>query len=236
MDGLTNLRDSFLDGRVLLIDKPLEWTSFDVVNKLKYRLKYDLDIPKIKIGHAGTLDPLATGLLIICTGKKTKTISSIQDQTKVYTGHIMLGATRPSFDKETEIDERYSTDHITPELLTDAAKSFLGEYEQNVPIYSAVKVDGVRSYKLARRGEEVRIKTRTVLIDDFTIDDTDFPSISFSVTCSKGTYIRALADDFGKRCDSGAYLDSLRRTKIGDYDVQDALTPEEWIKNLKENL
>jgi tRNA pseudouridine55 synthase len=216
--------------RVLLIDKPLNWTSFDAVKKLKFAGKIK------KIGHAGTLDPLATGLLIICTGKMTKQIDSFQAQQKEYTGSFVLGKTTPSVDLETEFDAEFATDHISAEVLETARKEFLGEIEQYPPIYSAVKVNGKKLYELARKGKTAEIKSRIVTIAQFDIDTTQFPEISFVITCSKGTYIRSLVRDFGEKCLSGAYLKSLRRTKIGDYNVANSMTIEACVEFLQAEL
>ena len=215
----------FIAGEVLLIDKPLEWTSFQAVKKIKYRLPR-----KIKIGHAGTLDPLATGLLIICTGKQTKQIESYQGQEKEYTGEFTLGNTTPSFDLETEFDQTFPIDHITNEQIQEATKPFLGEIDQFPPIFSALKVNGERLYKSARAGKEVEIKSRKITIHEFEITKIDLPKIEFRVVCSKGTYIRSLANDFGKALESGAHLSSLRRTRIGNYKIEDSYQLEDFIK------
>lgn len=225
----------FIEGETLLIDKPYTYTSFDVVNRIRYRLKKITGKKKIKVGHAGTLDPLATGLLIICTGKKTKTIDQIQAQTKEYTGEIELGKSTPSFDLETEFDQEFETKHISPEILEEVRKSFLGEIEQIPPVFSAIKVDGKRAYESARKGKEVEIKPRDVSILEFDINIENFPIINFRIVCSKGTYIRSIARDFGKKCNSGAYLKSLTRTKIGDYDVKNAYNLDAFVEQL-ENL
>ncbi|MCB9256590.1 MAG: tRNA pseudouridine(55) synthase TruB [Chitinophagales bacterium] len=219
---------------IILLNKPLEWTSFDAVNKLKYRIskKLGLKTRKFKIGHAGTLDPLASGLLILCTGKATKQIQEIQDAEKTYTGTFYLGATTPSYDLETEIKENFSIDHITEEDCTQAAQSFLGEIDQVPPIYSAIWVDGKRSYELARQGLDVALKSRKVSIKAFEVNATKLPLISFKVRCSKGTYIRTLANDFGKSLHNGAYLNSLIRTEIGEYKLEDAWNMEELIAHL----
>jgi len=226
----------FLKGEMLLIDKPKEWTSFDVVNKLRSTIRKKLGIKKIKVGHAGTLDPMATGLLIICTGKSTKRLSEYQGMFKEYVGTFQLGATTPSYDAETAIDAQFPVDHITPELLEQARQQFLGDIEQKPPIFSAIKVDGQPLYKKARKGESVEIKSRPVTIYDFELTSNDLPNIDFEVKCSKGTYIRSLAYDFGKVVDSGAYLTDLRRTKIGEYDVEDAWSLEHLVEKIKEDL
>ena len=223
--------EDILNGQIILIDKPLKWSSFQAVNKLKYVLKHQFNLPKkFKIGHAGTLDPLATGLLIICTGKFTKTISEIQSQTKEYTGTFTVGATTPSYDLETEVDATFPTEHITSELIQETTKQFIGEIDQKPPVFSAIKKDGKRLYEHARAGEEVEIAFRKTSIYEFEITRIALPEIDFRVQCSKGTYIRSLAFDYGKALNSGAYLSALRRTKIGDYNVEKALTPEDFEK------
>ncbi|MEZ0006153.1 tRNA pseudouridine55 synthase [Flavobacterium sp. 28YEA47A] len=222
----------FQDGQVLQIDKPLNWTSFQAVNKLKWALKSKLGLKKIKIGHAGTLDPLATGLLLVCTGKFTKRISELQGQEKEYTGTITVGATTPSYDLETEINETFPTEHITDELIHETVKQFLGEIDQRPPIFSALKKDGVRLYEHARNGEEVEIPTRKTVIHEFEITRIALPEIDFRVVCSKGTYIRSLAFDFGKALNSGGHLTALRRTKIGNYDVKDGYDLEAFVDSL----
>lgn len=225
--------EDFLEGQILLIDKPLTWSSFQAVNKLKYVLKRKYDLPKkFKIGHAGTLDPLATGLLIICTGKFTKKITEIQAQTKEYTGTIVLGATTPSYDMETEVDATFPIEHITEALLLETTKQFLGEIDQKPPVFSAIKKDGKRLYEHARAGEEVEIASRKTTIYEFEITRIALPEVDFRVQCSKGTYIRSLAFDFGKALQSGGYLSALRRTKIGDYSVENGITPDVFEKTL----
>ena len=224
-----------LDGKVLFIDKPLGWSSFQAVNKIKYLLKNHFDLPKkFKIGHAGTLDPLATGLLIICTGKFTKTISEIQSQTKEYTGTFFVGATTPSYDLETEIDAIFPADHINADLIQEAVKQFLGEIDQKPPIFSAIKKNGVRLYEHARAGETVEIATRKTTIYEFEITRMALPEIDFRISCSKGTYIRSIAFDFGQVLNSGAHLTALCRTKIGDFDVDNAFSIESFEKALAE--
>ena len=224
--------EDFQNGQVLLIDKPLNWTSFQVVNKMKWLLKSKFDLRKIKIGHAGTLDPLATGLLIVCTGKFTKTISELQAQTKEYTGTFHIGATTPSYDLETEIDQEFPIEHITDELIEQTKKQFLGEIDQQPPIYSALKKDGVRLYEHARAGTEVEIAFRKTTIYEFEFTRISLPELDFRVVCSKGTYIRSLAHDFGKALNSGSHLTALRRTKSGDYNVDEALSIEDFEKML----
>jgi len=222
----------YKDGQIILIDKPLQWTSFQVVNKLRWLIRKTFSIKKIKVGHAGTLDPLATGLLIICTGKFTKRIQEFQGQVKEYTGTITLGATTPSYDLETEINERFPTDHITEEKIQSIIPSFIGEIKQYPPVFSALRKDGKRLYEYAREGEEVEVKPRLITIDEFEITNVNMPHVDFRVVCSKGTYIRSLAYDVGKALDSGAHLTKLRRTKIGNFTVENALQVEEFEKQL----
>jgi len=227
--------DDFLEGQILLIDKPLTWSSFQAVNKLKYLLKRKFDLPKkFKIGHAGTLDPLASGLLIICTGKFTKKITEIQSQTKEYTGTILVGATTPSYDLETEIDATFPIEHISDTLILKTTEQFLGEIDQKPPVFSAIKKDGKRLYEHAREGSEVEIATRKTTIYEFEITRIALPEIDFRVQCSKGTYIRSLAYDFGIALQSGAHLTALRRTKIGDFDVKNAVTPNDFEQQITE--
>ena len=225
-------KDDFLSGQVLLIDKPLTWTSFQAVNKLRWEIRHAFDIKKIKVGHAGTLDPLATGLLVICTGKMTKQINIFQGQEKEYTGTFTLGGTTPSFDLETEVNETFPTVHITDELINATTQQFIGQINQFPPVFSAIKKDGKRLYEFARAGEEVEIKSRQVEITEFEITQINALEVHFRVVCSKGTYIRSLANDFGKALNSGAHLSSLRRTRIGDFKVENALTPEAFIESL----
>lgn len=225
--------EDFQNGQILLIDKPLTWSSFQAVNKLKYLIKRKYNLPKsFKIGHAGTLDPLATGLLIVCTGKFTKKITEIQGQAKEYTGTITVGATTPSYDLETEVDETFPIVHISEELIQETTKQFLGEINQKPPIFSAIKKDGIRLYEHARAGETVEIPFRKTTIHEFEITRVALPEIDFRVQCSKGTYIRSLAFDFGNALQSGAHLSALRRTKIGDYSVENGFTPEDFEKQL----
>lgn len=218
-------QEDFLDGQLLLIDKPKGWSSFQAVNKLKWVIRKKFNLKKIKIGHAGTLDPLATGLLLICTGKFTKKINDLQGLAKEYTGTITLGGTTPSFDLETEVNKTFPIGHITEEMIQEASKLFLGEITQVPPIFSALKKDGKRLYEYAREGKEVEIKKRSITITEFVITKISMPEIEFRVVCSKGTYIRSLAHDFGKSLHSGGHLSSLRRTKIGNYNVNKALDP-----------
>lgn len=215
--------------KVLLIDKPYKWTSFDVVNKIRYAGKFK------KVGHAGTLDPLATGLLILCSGKLTKSIETYQAQVKEYTGKLILGKTTPSFDLETEVDHEYPTEHIKKDMLASVKESFMGKIQQIPPVFSAIKVNGKRAYESAREGKEIELKSREVEISLFEIDDVNFPEISFKIVCSKGTYIRSIVRDFGQRLDSGAYMSELRRTKIGDFSVDDALSVEDMVQEIKDS-
>ncbi|WP_290696784.1 tRNA pseudouridine(55) synthase TruB [Lacinutrix sp.] len=224
--------EDYQTGQVLLIDKPLNWTSFQVVNKLRWEIRQAFSIKKIKVGHAGTLDPLATGLLIICTGKMTKQIDTFQGQIKEYTGTIVLGGTTPSFDLETEINETFPTEHITEDLIHNTTKQFVGEIDQFPPIFSALKKDGKRLYEYARAGEAVEMKSRKITINSFEITKIDDNFIDFRVICSKGTYIRSLANDFGKALNSGGHLSVLRRTKIGNFNVEKALSIEGFIAAL----
>lgn len=223
----------YLIGKVFLVDKPADWTSFDVVNKIRFAIKKSFGIKKIKVGHAGTLDPMATGLLIICTGKMTKQIQIFQDLEKTYTGSIRLGATTPSYDRETEIDQNYSWDHISQHQIHKIVSQFLGCIKQRPPAYSAIKREGVRSYKLARKGAFVEMKEREVTIHSIQVTDVNLPDIFFEVTCSKGTYIRSLAYDLGIALDSGAYLASLVRKKIGNYKLTEAWQLPDLIEMIK---
>lgn len=224
--------EEFKNGTILLIDKPLHWSSFQAVNKIKWAIRKKYGLKKIKVGHAGTLDPLATGLLIICTGKFTKKIPELQGQVKEYKGTISIGATTPSYDLETETDQTYPTQHITEEQIHHTTTGFIGDIEQVPPVFSAIKKDGKRLYEHARKGEHVEIASRTVNISVFDITTIRFPELSFRVVCSKGTYIRSLAHDFGKALQSGAHLSSLRRTGIGEYCVDNAISPEEFVARL----
>ena len=220
----------FQEGKVLLVDKPLDATSFFAVKRIRGAIRRAFNVRKIKVGHAGTLDPKATGLLIICTGKQTKSIHIYQGQEKEYTGTIRLGEATPSSDTETEVNETASTEHITSELLNRVRQEFIGEIAQSPPLFSAIRIDGERAYEKARRGEEVEVKKRMVTVSDFDIDTEDFPDVHFRIRCSKGTYIRSIARDFGLALDSVGYLTALRRTKIGDFDVEEASTIEETIE------
>lgn len=220
--------EDFSEGKILLIDKPLHWSSFQAVNKIKWSLKKHLGLKKIKVGHAGTLDPLATGLLIVCTGKFTKRISELQGMEKEYTGTFYIGATTPSYDLETEVNETFPTEHIDDSLINNTLSQFLGEIDQKPPIFSAIKKDGKRLYEHARKGEEVDIASRKTTIHEFEITRIALPDIDFRVVCSKGTYIRSLAHDFGQALQSGGHLTALRRTKIGEFSVEGAISPDEF--------
>lgn len=223
----------FQEGYTMLVDKPYGWTSFDAVNKLRWNIKNKLGVKKIKVGHAGTLDPLATGLLVICTGKNTKLIESFTAEAKSYTGTFLLGKTTPSYDLESEYDTEFPTDHITPELLESVRQSFLGVQQQVPPIFSAKQVDGKRAYELARAGKHVELKSNTVEIMDFQVDAARFPEIDFYIQCSKGTYIRSIAHDFGAALNSGATLIALRRTASGPFRIEDSKTVDEWIDYIR---
>lgn len=224
--------EDYKEGQVILIDKPLDWTSFQAVNKVRWLIKKSFGIKKIKVGHAGTLDPLATGLLIICSGKLTKQIDTYQAQEKEYTGTFTFGATTPSYDLETEINQTFDFSKITSEEIKEATKQFTGEIQQQPPVFSALKKEGKRLYEYARNGEEVEIPFRTVTISEFEITKIDLPKIEFRVLCSKGTYIRSLANDFGKALNNGAHLSALRRTKIGKFSVDDAVGIEAFEASL----
>jgi tRNA pseudouridine55 synthase len=225
--------EDYINGRVLLLDKPLNWTSFQLVNKVRWEIKQKFKLKKIKVGHAGTLDPLATGLLIICTGKQTKQIDQYQAQEKEYTGTFELGSTTPSFDLETNINQTFDTSHLTSEIIKDATQQFIGNITQLPPVFSAVKKDGKRLYEFARAGETVELKPRQVSISEFEITKIDLLTVHFRVVCSKGTYIRSLANDFGKALDCGAHLSSLRRTRIGNFKIEEAQTLEEFLEDLE---
>lgn len=220
--------EEYQAGQVFLIDKPLEWSSFQAVNKMKHAIKRKFDIRKIKIGHAGTLDPMATGLLIVCCGKATKTIQGIQDTDKEYTGTITLGTVSASYDSEGPFIETCDYSHVSEELILKATEQFKGDIMQTPPVYSALKKDGKPLYEYARAGEEVEIKQRAVRIETFEITNINLPHIDFRIACTKGTYIRSIAHDFGKALNSGSFLSALRRTKIGDYKVEDATLVTDW--------
>ncbi len=232
IDPNLEIVDAIKAGHLVLIDKPLNWTSFQVVNKIRVLFKYKLGIKKLKVGHAGTLDPLATGLLVICIGRKTKEIEGFIGQNKVYTGTFTLGATRPSFDMETEIDKKYQTEDITEEKIHEVAAAFLGEQLQTPPIFSAKKIDGKRAYLSAREGKEIKMKQNLITIYEFKIIKIDGNIIHFYISSSKGTYIRSIANDFGKKLNSGAYLSSLRRTQSGDFNIENSISVEEFEEEL----
>lgn len=217
----------FITGEVLFFNKPLTWTSFDLVNKFRYRLSRKLKVKKIKVGHAGTLDPLATGVMIVCTGKATKRIDEFQYQTKEYVATLKLGETTPSFDLEKEVDGVYPTEHITRESVEEVLQSFVGTIQQVPPVFSACKVEGKRAYELARKGEAVELKSKTLVIDEMELLECDLPILKIRVVCSKGTYIRALARDIGVALQSGAHLTALERTRIGDVTLDMCISPED---------
>lgn len=227
-----NLLENIVEGQVLLIDKPLHWTSFQVVNRMRSTIKRKFDLKKIKVGHAGTLDPLATGLLIICTGKFTKKIDEYQGLFKEYTGTFTVGATTPSYDLETEINERFSIEHLTEELIKDTTQQFMGEIDQVPPIFSAIQVDGKRAYDSARKGKSLELNSRKVTVHEFEITQINLPEIEFRIKCSKGTYIRSIANDFGKAMITGSHLSALRRTKIGEFSVENAMSLEDFLQQI----
>ncbi len=230
-------RESLVEGQVFLIHKPLGWTSFQVVNKIRFFLKKQTGLKKLKVGHAGTLDPLATGLLLLCTGKMTKSISLLQAEEKEYTGSFYLGATTPSYDLETTPDKHFSITHLSPQQILEMTAQFTGEIEQFPPLYSALKKEGKRLYEYARQGLSPERKARKVHISKFEIQHIDLPQVTFLLRCSKGTYIRSLADDFGKALDTGAHLTSLCRTKIGKFALEDAYTMESvYDENSPKNI
>ena len=222
------------EGMLFLIDKPLGWTSFQAVNKIRWHLKNQTGLKKLKVGHAGTLDPLASGLLLICTGKKTKTIHELQQKKKTYTGTIFLGATTPSFDLETKIDAKFPIQHLSDDLLHKTAKSFTGEIQQYPPLFSALKKEGKRLYEYARASKKITLEKRTVKVSRFDITDIKLPEVSFLIECSKGTYIRSLAHDLGQAAGCGAHLTKLRRQKIGQYSVDDAWKIEDLVEAIHE--
>ena len=219
---------NFKQGEVLYFDKPLKWTSFAVVNKIRYHISRKLGVKKLKVGHAGTLDPLATGVMIICTGKATKRIEEFQYHTKEYVATLQLGATTPSFDLEKEIDATYPWEHITREKVEEVLKQFVGTIEQIPPVFSACKVDGKRAYEMARNGDEVQLKAKTLVIDEIELLECNLPEIKIRVVCSKGTYIRALARDIGVALESGAHLTGLIRTRVGDVRLEDCMKVEDF--------
>ncbi|MCX6183358.1 MAG: tRNA pseudouridine(55) synthase TruB [Bacteroidetes bacterium] len=244
-------QSDYLTGKVVLINKPLHWTSFNAVYKVKFTVKQYLSPEtyinhtpgvistqkkekfKLKVGHAGTLDPLATGLLIICTGKETKNIDKYQAEEKEYTGTFVLGATTPCYDLEKEIDQYYPTDHITKEMIQETAKKFTGTFEQVPPIFSAIRINGRRAYKIARAGKTAEIKAKEITISEFEITRISLPEVDFRIVCSKGTYIRSLARDFGEELNSGAHLSALCRTRIGNFKLADAMTIEEFVNSFQ---
>lgn len=236
MERTELMQFDFEQGEILLIDKDINWTSFDVVNKIRNLIKKAHNLNKIKVGHAGTLDPLASGLLIVCTGKSTKLISQFQNQEKEYTGSLFLGATTPSYDKETEVDKKYPTEHITNELIYESTKKFIGLIEQVPPLFSAINVKGVRAYELARSKKETQLESRKVHIKKFEIENIKMPVINLNVICSKGTYIRSLVRDYGESLNTGAYLTSLRRMRIGEFQVTDAINIKQFEYLLEQNL
>ena len=226
----------FIAGEILYFNKPLKWTSFDLVNKFRYKLSRKLHVKKIKVGHAGTLDPLATGVMIVCTGKATKRIDEFQYQTKEYIATLKLGETTPSFDLEKEVDAVYPTEHITQAMVEETLSHFLGTIEQIPPVFSACKVEGKRAYELARKGEEVNLKSKTLVIDEIELLEYALPIIKIRVVCSKGTYIRALARDIGEALGSGAYLTALCRTRLGDVRIEDCVKLDDvplWLEKLE---
>ncbi|MDF3027582.1 MAG: tRNA pseudouridine synthase [Fluviicola sp.] len=224
----------FAQGSTILVDKPLKWTSFDAVNKLRWHLRQRLGVKKLKVGHAGTLDPLATGLLVICIGKHTKLIEGLTSDSKTYTGTFLLGKTTPSYDLETEFNSEKDTHGITTEQMEEIRMTFLGVQQQVPPLFSAKQIDGKRAYDYARAGIEKELKANTIEIMDFVVDSSRFPEIDFEISCSKGTYIRSIAHDFGQKLGCGATLIALRRTKSGIYDIKDSRTVEEWISFIEE--
>jgi len=224
---------NFIEGEILYFNKPLHWTSFSLVNKVRWLISKQLKIKKIKVGHAGTLDPLASGVMIVCTGKATKQIESFQYQTKEYIATLELGATTPSFDLEKEVDARFPIDHITREMVDERLKRFVGTIQQVPPVFSAVKVDGKRAYDYARKGEDIELKAKTLVIDELEVLDFALPILKIRVVCSKGTYIRALARDIGEALGSGAHLTELIRTRIGSYTLEQCISVEEFQQQLQ---
>lgn len=227
----------FVAGEIIPINKPYTWTSFQIVNKVRYHLSRKYGIKRFKVGHAGTLDPLATGVLLLCTGKATKRIEELQSQTKEYVAEITLGATTPSYDLEHPIDATYPYEHITRELVEETLKQFIGNIAQRPPLFSACKVEGKRAYDLARGGSDMQLAPKQIRIDDIELLDYDLPRIKIRVVCGKGTYIRSLARDIGEAMNSGGHLSDLQRTRIGEYRIEDCITPEafqEWLENQHE--
>ena len=222
----------FTAGEIIAIDKPYTWTSFQIVNKVRYHLSRKFNVKRFKVGHAGTLDPLATGVLLLCTGKATKRIEELQKQTKEYVAEIMLGATTPSYDMEHPVNETFPYEHITREMVEEALKQFVGDIAQRPPLFSACKVDGKRAYDLARKGSDMELEPKQIRIDSIELLECELPKITIKVVCGKGTYIRSLARDIGEALQSGAYLTALTRTRIGDYKIENSITPEafqEWL-------
>ena len=230
---IIHTKEAFLEGQLLLIDKPFRWTSFQVVNKIRWAIRKEFDIKKIKVGHAGTLDPLATGLMLICTGRMTKQIEQFMGMNKTYTGTFRLGATTPSYDLETTVSVSKPTDHINAKMLAEVCAGFLGNIHQKPPLHSAIKKDGKRLYTLARAGKTTDIPSREVQVTDFKLTDVKMPDVHFSVSCSKGTYIRSLAHDFGQKLGCGAHLTSLKRTAIGSYPLSAALKLDAFLHSLE---
>lgn len=225
-------KEMIAEGMTIIVDKPLKWTSFDVVNKIRWNLKQKLKVKNIKVGHAGTLDPLATGVLVICIGKHTKKIDQLMAGMKTYTGTILLGKTTPCFDLEKDFDAEYPVDHITKEMIEEAGLKFLGEVDQVPPIFSAKQIDGKRAYDIARAGKEIELKANRIFIESLKLDSSRFPEIDFEITCSKGTYIRSIARDLGEMLNSGGTLIALRRTRSGEQDIKEALSVDEWIDRI----
>jgi tRNA pseudouridine55 synthase len=225
----------FAQGSTILVDKPFEWTSFDVVNKLRWNLRNRIGVKKLKVGHAGTLDPLATGLLVLCVGKHTKLIEGLTADKKRYTGTILLGKTTPSYDLETEFTTEFPTENISKEQLEEVRLTFLGEQDQVPPLFSAKQIDGKRAYEHARKGHDIVLKANKVTIDQFTIDSSRFPEVDFDITCSKGTYIRSIAHDFGKKLNNGGTLIALRRVSSGNFKIEDSKSVDEWIAFFNES-
>lgn len=226
------LLETIVEGQALLIDKPLHWTSFQVVNRMRSAIKRKFDLKKIKVGHAGTLDPLATGLLIICTGKFTKKIDEYQGLFKEYTGTFTVGATTPSYDLETNFNEQFSYAHLTEDLIKEKTQQFIGEIDQVPPIYSAIQVDGKRAYDSARQGKSLELNSRKVTVHEFEITRIALPEIDFRIKCSKGTYIRSIANDFGRAMNTGSHLSALRRIKIGEFSVENALSLDDFLQQI----
>ena len=222
----------FIAGEIIAINKPYTWTSFQIVNKIRYHLSRKFKVKRFKVGHAGTLDPLATGVLLLCTGKATKRIEELQKQTKEYVAEIMLGATTPSYDMEHPVNETFPYEHITKEMVEEVLNSFVGEIAQRPPLFSACKVDGKRAYDLARKGSDMQLEAKQIRIDAIELVECDLPKITIRVVCGKGTYIRSLARDIGEALHSGAYLTALIRTRIGEYKIENCINPEafqEWL-------